>query len=72
MEIAKETQVFFGMKELVHRERYRAIGKKKETMTVMRLCEGLPREFSTYLRYIRQGHETTITIMTGLVAQSVM
>ena len=40
---------------MVPRERYRAIGKTKETLTVMRLCEGLPREFSTYFRYIRQG-----------------
>ena len=61
------------MKDHLHRERYRAIGKKKETMTVMWLCEGLPREFSTYFRYIRQdNHRTTITIMTGLVGQSVM
>jgi hypothetical protein len=60
------------MKDHLDRERYRAIGKKKETMTVMRLCEGLPREFSTYFRYIRQDLGTTKTIMTGLVGQSVM
>ena len=44
---------WMGLKMDGVRERYKMIGHKKEEISTSVLCAGLPREFGTYLRYIK-------------------
>lgn len=42
-----------GIKHKDKKERYTLIGEKKEAMTEEELCEGMPREFCVFLKYVR-------------------
>lgn len=42
-----------GVKHKDKKERYKLIGEKKEKMTEEELCEGMPREFCVFLKYVR-------------------
>lgn len=43
-----------GLKADTLKERYQKIGDTKRTTPIETLCEGLPEEFATYLRYVRR------------------
>lgn len=42
-----------GIKHKDKKERYMQIGEKKAAMTEEELCEGMPREFCVFLKYVR-------------------
>ncbi len=42
-----------GIKHKDKKERYRLIGEKKEKLSEEILCEGMPREFCVFLKYVR-------------------
>ena len=42
-----------GLKATNHEQREELILEKKKTISVEDLCEGLPREFAAYFKYIR-------------------
>ena len=42
-----------GLKAETLKERYQKIGDTKKATTIEYLCDGLPDEFATYLRYVR-------------------
>lgn len=42
-----------GVKHKDKKERYRLIGEKKESLSEETLCEGMPKEFYVYLKYVR-------------------
>lgn len=42
-----------GIKHKDKKERYRLIGEKKEKTNEDELCEGMPREFCVFLKYVR-------------------
>lgn len=42
-----------GIKHKDKKERYKLIGEKKAAMTEEELCEGIPREFCVFLKYVR-------------------
>lgn len=42
-----------GIKNKDKRERYRLIGDKKDSCTEEDLCEGMPKEFVVFLKYVR-------------------
>ena len=42
-----------GIRSKDKRERYRLIGEKKKECTEDQLCEGMPKEFCVFLKYIR-------------------
>jgi serine/threonine protein kinase len=42
-----------GIKHKDKKERYRLIGEKKENLSEETLCEGMPREFCVFLKYVR-------------------
>jgi hypothetical protein len=44
---------WMGLKIDGIRERYKMIGHKKEEISTTKLCAELPREFGTYLRYVK-------------------
>ena len=44
---------WMGLKIEGIRERYKMIGHKKEEIRTSKLCAGLPRELSTYFRYVK-------------------
>lgn len=43
-----------GLKAETLKERYQKIGDTKKATTIEVLCDGLPDEFATYLRYVRK------------------
>ncbi|KAG4428266.1 bifunctional choline kinase/ethanolamine kinase cki1 [Cadophora sp. M221] len=49
-----------GLKAATNKQKYDKIGEKKQTTTIKDLCDGLPKEFSKYLSYVRNlGFEDT-------------
>jgi casein kinase I isoform gamma-3 len=50
----KSTLPWQGLKADSAKERYELIGYTKRTIPIEKLCESLPSEFATYLRYVRR------------------
>lgn len=42
-----------GLKATTNKQKYEKIGEKKQTTAINELCDGLPEEFSIYLRTVR-------------------
>jgi hypothetical protein len=42
-----------GLQTKTHKEKYEKIKCKKQAMSIQKLCEGLPSEFTMYMKYCR-------------------